>query len=690
MTKIRHLPMLLIFLAASTVAQAQGRDTPDSKFRILHYEPLTAGKLTGRSRLAGQTIRFQALGRDFSIRLRDNNRLLQGLPRERRQAILQTMEVLRGQLDRVPGSWVRLTRSGGEVRGLIWDGQEMFVIAPEHEIAISSATPSIVQARGPAIYRWADTENHYSDIVKRHPQAAETTSAELYSLLTGELAAKAQAHGGSVHYRLDIAALGDSEYTNVLGSLSEQGMIDRVNGVDGIFESQLGVRINLVELRTFTAVDDPFGTIFPATIDPSALIDDLACYKCGAPDNCETQVPPPNCGDPTLSPLGLVHLFTGLNLDGATVGIAFLGTVCHAAVGVSVTQAINGPSPNYLVTAHEFGHNFNAPHDADPDEACAGVDDTFLMAPRFNGNETFSSCSIEQIQTQINSVSCLTILPGADVGVFLSAADPHIRVGETTMITASATNNGPQTATNSLVVIDLGPLLTVGPGQLNPACTTIDGQVLSCPAGDLAPGSQRFFDQLVETVSQFGTASIVATVSSDIADDDTSNNSDSLGLPVVIRLVDLLAEIGPLPTGLVTGGRSSFSVTLTNLGPDVASQPEIDLSAGGTGLSFFSVTADIGSCVHTARAATCTTADLGDTQTITVTFDALSAGTFTITATAQTASAEEFDTNATNDTVNASISLRNSNTTSGGGGSFGFWLLGILLFSGAWRRLVYR
>ena len=109
---------------------AAGRSADDGSFRVLHYEPVTAPRLQEPARLAGQSIRFQALGRDFHLRLQDNNRLLDGLSEHRRQEILRDTEILRGQLDQVPGSWVRLTRSAGEIRGLIWDGQEMFALGP--------------------------------------------------------------------------------------------------------------------------------------------------------------------------------------------------------------------------------------------------------------------------------------------------------------------------------------------------------------------------------------------------------------------------------------------------------------------------------------------------------------------------------------------------------------------------------
>jgi len=138
-----------------------------------------------------------------------------------------------------------------------------------------------------------------------------------------------------------------------------------------------------------------------------------------------------------------------------------------------------------------------------------------------------------------------------------------------------------------------------------------------------------------------------------------------------------------LPAGVRQGESGSFSVSLENLGPDVASQPEIDIVAGGTGVSFSAVTASIGTCTFVARTATCTTTDLAGTQAITVSFNALSAGDFQISTTTRTMVAGDADTDATNNSDSQIITLLNANNTGGnnggGGGSSGFWLLGLLL-----------
>lgn len=800
MINLRPAALCGAMLLIATNSLAAGRTADEGSFRVLHYEPVPAQRLQEPARLAGQTIRFQALGRDFHLRLQDNNRLLDGLSENRRHEILKDTEILRGQLDQVPGSWVRLTRSAGEIRGLIWDGQEMFTVGPGYEVALSSTTPTVIQTYGPVIFRWADTENLFSDIVREHPRLEEMNTERQLGLLTEELREKIMLHGGD-HFRLDIAAVGDFEYTSVLGSSAESGLIDRINSVDGIFESQLAIQINLAELRVFdVAANDPFGTTFAATTDASQLIDDVGAYK---------------FGDSVLRPLGIVHLFTGVNLDMNTVGIAFRPGVCDARFGVSLTQAIGIglPAPNYLVTAHEIGHNFNAPHDSDATGPCGAVGTTFLMAPQFNGNDIFSACSIQEIQAEMARVSCLTllgpadpaviiadpnvsalagstfdyvvqinnqgqtaasnvtltltvdtalalgnirmpgfscsapvspvvcqalqlntgssatltvaitgttpssfgvsalagsdndidltnnmksgtvgILPAADLALSATMANAFIRSTDSTTVTVSAVNNGPQTATNTQLLIDLGALLTVAPGQLNAACTTPDNQMLTCLLlSTLASGAQQSIVQPVDAVGSIGAATVSATIGSDLPDSDMGNNNSNTTVQVASRLVDLQATVGTLPIGVEFGQSGSFSVSMENLGPDVASQPEVEIVAGGTGVSFSSVTADTGSCTFIQRVATCTATDLSGTQTVTVAFNALSAGDLTISATARTIVAGDSDTDSANDTDSKIITLQNASTNTGGGGgggggSPGLWLPGLLLLLAARRH----
>ena len=61
-----------------------------------------------------------------------------------------------------------------------------------------------------------------------------------------------------------------------------------------------------------------------------------------------------------------------------------------------------------LIAAHEIAHVFGAPHDGEEGGACATTTgNQFLMAPRINGSQQFSACSLAQMAPRVQAASCL-------------------------------------------------------------------------------------------------------------------------------------------------------------------------------------------------------------------------------------------------------------------------------------------
>ncbi|XP_042344180.1 disintegrin and metalloproteinase domain-containing protein 28 [Plectropomus leopardus] len=87
------------------------------------------------------------------------------------------------------------------------------------------------------------------------------------------------------------------------------------------------------------------------------------------------------------------HLISGIDFEGATVGLAFIGTLCSGH-SVGVVQDHNDRAIAVGATlAHEMGHNLGMDHDDSSACACAG--DSCIMAAALSWNvpRTFSSCS---------------------------------------------------------------------------------------------------------------------------------------------------------------------------------------------------------------------------------------------------------------------------------------------------------
>ena len=108
------------------------------------------------------------------------------------------------------------------------------------------------------------------------------------------------------------------------------------------------------------------------------------------------------------------HLFTGKDMDGATIGIARLGTLCQEGglLSSGVSQKVND-SIQAIVTAHEIAHNLSAVHKSS----------TNIMNGTVRSNHTsFSPSSIGEITSYISEVgSCITESDGKTSGPISSS-----------------------------------------------------------------------------------------------------------------------------------------------------------------------------------------------------------------------------------------------------------------------------
>ena len=61
--------------------------------------------------------------------------------------------------------------------------------------------------------------------------------------------------------------------------------------------------------------------------------------------------------------------YRGIDLNGGTVGIAYIGTMCSSTISVGLTQDGGRSTDSVGSTAsHELGHIFSMEHDSSPSE----------------------------------------------------------------------------------------------------------------------------------------------------------------------------------------------------------------------------------------------------------------------------------------------------------------------------------
>jgi hypothetical protein len=557
---------LLLCCAYASAARAE-------PLRVLYAEPFQAQSLStpGAQKPGPANLRVQAFNRTFELELEDNSRLLRATSAATR-ARFGTVRLLKGTIKDAPGSWVRLSLRDGRYSGAFWDGSELYAIAPRETLNEALTVP--MAAASTAVYRLSDTQGGLFDgtcAVTGSAASSVSPTAKFQSLIR-ELRAAADSAFAAAPREIEIAMIGDFEFTNRFGSSAAQAMLDRMNTVDGIFSSQVGVSTIPTDFITFSANTDPF-----TSSEPSALLTQVGDYRNATP---------------TVRSRGLAHLLTGRQLDGNIVGIAYLGSVCKARFGAGLTEVssfIDSP----LVMAHEIGHNFGAPHDAEASSPCASTPANFLMAPDLNFSSQFSACSLQQIQTSIQGASCIVATANRDLAVTAPAGELQAVIGQPFDYVVDVTSMGDASTLNGVLTVQLpGSTVVVNSASMPDATCDVEFGLVRCQLPELAPTqSRRLTLQLVPQQSGdlFFVNAVVST-----GDANPANDSSSI-LVHVAQQTDLAVKVTPEELTVTTGDTFEIAYEVTSTGVLPLNDMRADIF--GVLLTATSVTVDSGNCV---------------------------------------------------------------------------------------------
>lgn len=482
-----RLTLMAMALLAAPSLHAQAEPS------ILYHEPLrllpdAANSQTDTSRLV-----FDALGRRFELVLKVNQRL-------QRRRLRLDYDLLRGEIDGLPGSWARLVRRDDRLSGMFHDGQDLYAIEPWADVAAQSLTGGDNGGEVNTVYRLRDVlmPAGFASCGPAIP-AAETRGDVAFARLSDELAEIPPALAAQgANRRIELRAVADFEFFQRWGTESESQVLARMNIVDGIFSDQLGLEIGVSTVEVFETAADPFSSNVAGD-----LLDEVVDYRVSR-----------DTGE------GLTHLFTWRDLQGSTRGIAYLGSACMNTFAAALSQqSASSLTFGSLIAAHEIGHNMNAQHDGevstDPGfpNPCDQIPESFLMAPTIVGSDQFSQCSLDVMTSFLNSrpTSCVTGIGPALDGV-PSNLNTAVNVPRT--LSFQITNTG-GTATGVQLSLTYPAALDVQPQ--NVACTLNQGSAL-CGLGDLPDGAQVPVSFEV-TPSTASVSSIIIALATDLTPD---------------------------------------------------------------------------------------------------------------------------------------------------------------------------
>lgn len=326
----------------------------------------------------------------------------------------------RGDVKEDPGAVVTASIVDGQLKAVIVDSNDEFWVIEPADKAMPGVPPD-----WHVVYRASDdlTESGICGVVGG---AAPLPIPEPNG---GVNADASPVSGGAGQGRTEIGFDADFEFFQANGSSVADTIADIesvMNTVGYIYQGQIPGQ------PPGGLFDDPIcyeitGFIV-RTVEPDPYIStDPDTMLCEFTNEWNANVP----DSPAGIPRDVAHLFTGKNMNGTTIGIAWPGVVCdfifgncnggrlHYGISQLITNAIN----RVQLTAHELGHNWSACHCNQMACTGGGADsDCGVMNSFINGSLAFGNRAITAIVGyRNNTANCLT---DCENPLFVDAAGP--------------------------------------------------------------------------------------------------------------------------------------------------------------------------------------------------------------------------------------------------------------------------
>ncbi|HEX8723552.1 MAG TPA: zinc-dependent metalloprotease family protein [Pyrinomonadaceae bacterium] len=334
----------------------------------------------------------------------------------------------RGTVAGEPDTRVRLALDGEKFSGIIVTPAETFFVEPARGLSAAAGAREFV------FYAGSDVKEQGGECGTTMAErvGAQSRTDGLAAGKSGDPAAEAVF---GPRRDTEMATEADFEYYVANGSnetVTTSDMNDIMASVDAIYDAQLGIRIRVVFQRVWTVSTDPY-----TQSEASAAVNELAQVYNGSFAQFN-QTPPQR---------DLVHMFTGKDFLGSTIGIAFTGVTCNEppfAYGISQSKFSQTKALRVAVTAHEIGHNFGASHTNQEVGGTPAGCSPSIMNSSVQNTDQFCQFSRDQITNHVAEFgSCLSLIKpeactyslGSDPSPFFPAEGG---AGSVTVVTPSS------------------------------------------------------------------------------------------------------------------------------------------------------------------------------------------------------------------------------------------------------------
>jgi uncharacterized repeat protein (TIGR01451 family) len=439
--------------------------------------------------------------------------------------------------------------------------------------------------------------------------------------------------GGGIGYSVTVTNTGPDPATNVIVSDPINAPFDSVSSLP----SDCTLQGSTVICAAATlAVNATTSFSFTVQLSPSAVAGTVIpnCASVSSQNGVINQNPMPACVQTTVIPV--------LTADVAIVKTGPAKAVEGTTITYSLAASNNGPDPadNVVVTdptdpslvtvtsapgCAVLGGTVTCPVGT----LAANSGRAFMITARVNtglaAGSTITNCATVTTTTSdpdpTNNRSCVTTVVDPPVPVanieLVKDAPATAHPGDTITYTLTATNHGPDTATNVIIGDPLDQSMVTSP--VLPVGCALRGSTVVCRAGTLTVGQTKTFTFTVTVRASLAAGTPidncaqVRSVSTILTPAPTPACAQTVVEPVPAADV-AISKTGPAT--VVPNGTISYLLTATNHGPDDAANTVI---TDPTDSSLITVTSAPG-CTVTAGTVTCPLGTLaaGDTVTFRV------------------------------------------------------------------------